>query len=559
MANYAPRSLRAVQSRDIRFSLAHFERALTECLGESHRDRPGTPCGRDPVLSAGPKQALTSYLLGEFLSKFDDGADNPLKQETTWERFHAAERLCFETNQRLQANGFKGPHERVILRARELASNILGRFDWDAAAKDFGWGPGASTRCTRRRSDAAYKYSGTPDTTYGNAALADAAIRSVYLWKSELDKLGPQDSGYCKVVPGNRIVTVPKNYKTDRTIAIEPCMNMYVQKGIGGLMRKRLRLAGCDLNDQSRNQRLARVGAISGRLATIDLSMASDTVSRVLVSKFIRTDWLEALEQSRSQFGILPSGEKIFYQKFSSMGNGFTFELESVIFYSLALAVTEACGEEVCRVSVYGDDIVVPSAAAGLLEGVLEAVGFKANVKKSFSAGPFRESCGKHYFLEHDITPFYVRGPVDKLTDLFLLHNNLFRWQQRVRDFAGFESLDSLLKKLRGMASAKWRKPRIPDGFGDGAFVGDLNVLQLAPHRHGWEYWVVNVLSQCSDAQFDCDLPGLLLKSLSDLEKIHPDTIRVSREIYPLRVGRVKQRKLLIPQYALVSEIARSL
>jgi hypothetical protein len=207
---------------------------------------------------------------------------------------------------------------------------LLGEFSWDDASVHFGWGPGASTRLPRRRSDAAFKYSGRPDTTIGNAILANACIMRSPLWQEGLTF--EEGSGYCSIVPGNRIITVAKNYKTNRTIAVEPCMNMYVQKGIGGLMRRRLKRAGFDLNDQTRNQRLALIGSFSGTLATIDMSMASDTVSYELVRLLAPSDWFEALEQCRSPVGVLPDGTRIWYHKFSSMGNGYTFELETAIF-----------------------------------------------------------------------------------------------------------------------------------------------------------------------------------------------------------------------------------
>jgi hypothetical protein len=85
------------------------------------------------------------------------------------------------------------------------------------------------------------------------------------------------------MVSGNNVDWVPKNYKTDRTIAIEPDWNMFLQKGLGGLLRRRLRRVGQDLNDQSTNRFCAAVGSIDGSLATLDMSMASDTVAYRLV------------------------------------------------------------------------------------------------------------------------------------------------------------------------------------------------------------------------------------------------------------------------------------
>ncbi len=561
MANVAPRILRNVSVDRIRLSLARFERDLCASLGEPLRADLGEP-GAGHYLSTGePRRDLSAYLLSEFASKLDDGKNDASKERTSLEKFREAERLCFETNQRLAVSGFTGQFEQAMVLARKVAAKILGRFDWDVAAEGFGWGPGASTRLPRTKSDAAYKYSGTPETTIGNAILADAAIRHVPSWKQELDKLTPGDVGYCKIVAGNRIVTVPKNYKTHRTIAIEPDMNMYVQKGIGSVMRKRLKAVGINLDDQTRNQRLAQVGSITGSLATIDLSMASDTISRVLVEKLIRPDWLEALEQSRSPFGVLPSGEKIFYQKFSSMGNGFTFELETVIFLSLALAWCHIHGEEVSRVSVYGDDIIIPSAVAESFLGLLTFCGFKANEKKSFWTGPFRESCGKHYSNGFEITPFYVRRVTSRLNDLFLLHNNLWRWFQRsksVLSVAEVDHIEGMLRSLKRLAPAKWRRPRIPDGYGDGAFVGFFDEITPKLHPDGWECWVVNVLLEQSTVIYT-DAPGLLPKALHNIyrrAKGSPPRIyeqqREEIEVHPSKVQGYRQVKMLIPQYALI-------
>ena len=542
-------SLRTASVGFVRFGLERFERNLSGLIGFS-RENPGQPGGCDPVFSNGLGTVISSYLLSELFSKFDDGRRNESKESTTWERFHEAEALCRETNERLAVTGFKGPFEQEILLAKKIAALVLGPFSLNAMAGSFGWGPGSTTRVRRSEADAAYKYSGKPETTYNNAAFAEAAIRCNPLWtQSILSQDECPDGRLTTEVPGNRVVTVPKNYKTDRTIAIEPCMNIFVQKGIGAVMRRRLNAAGCNLNDQTRNQRLARIGALSGLLATVDLSMASDTLSREFVSRFIRADWLMALEQSRSQFGVLPSGEKIFYQKFSSMGNGYTFELESLIFYSLALAHCRIHGAETQRVSVYGDDIIIPSAVTDSFLALLRFCGFKPNEKKTHKDGSFRESCGKHYFLEHDVTPFYVRKPVSALEDLFLVHNNLYRWVLRVLPDR-FEEFVPLLKSIRRLAPAKWRRARLPDGFGDGAFIGTFDEACPRRHQFGWEAWVISIYSPFSK-RVDVEVPGLLPKAFDmmsardrDLFGVCPPGDRV--EVHPTRVAGHREKRITV-------------
>jgi hypothetical protein len=338
-----------------------------------------------------------------------------------------------------------------------------------------------------------------------------------------------------KIVDGNRVVTVPKNYKTDRTIAIEPDMNIYVQKGIGGVIRNRLRAIGVNLDDQTKNQRLAEVGSFAGRLATIDLSMASDCISRIIVEKLIRSDWLEALGQCRSPFGVLPSGEKTFYQKFSSMGNGYTFELETLIFLSLAYAYATLHDEEVSRISVYGDDIIVPSTMAPGFCGLLQECGFTPNSKKSYWTGAFRESCGKHYYRGYDITPFYVKKYDGKLLSLFKIHNQIWRYQNRCV-WLGPErrkELLSICRWLRSYAPARWRRPSIVDGLGDGGFVGyfdEVNPIygyKQAKIEHGWDGYCFDTVLEQPVLDEDIDHHGLLVKAVARIDRKRNPAVHV--------------------------------
>ena len=73
----------------------------------------------------------------------------------------------------------------------------------------------------------------------------------------------------------------------------------------------------------------------------------------------------------------------------SPMGNGFTFELETLLFYALTMAV---CGKgNFVRVSVYGDDIICPTEHAQAVTSILVEAGFQLNLGKSFSSGPFQK------------------------------------------------------------------------------------------------------------------------------------------------------------------------
>jgi hypothetical protein len=188
---------------------------------------------------------------------------------------------------------------------------------------------------------------------------------------------------------------------------------------------------------------------------------------------------MSAIELSRSPQGTLPSGEIVTYRKVSSMGNGFTFELQSLIFYSAIQAVFELCPklgvDRRCR--VYGDDIIVPTPHARPLIELLSFLGFKTNEEKSFIDGPFRESCGKHYFLGHDVTPFYIRENIDNPQKIYWFHNQFILWLRRAESNRRICIIDDetyqFLLSIRALLPEKERR-LVPYGTpDDGSYLGD--------------------------------------------------------------------------------------
>jgi hypothetical protein len=93
---------------------------------------------------------------------------------------------------------------------------------------------------------------------------------------------------------------------------------MYLQKGVGNHIRRRLRRVGVNLNDQSVNRSLARMGAATGEVATLDLSSASDTVTIEAVRLLLPDDWFLYLNDIRSQ-EVLVEGTYVRTEMFSSM------------------------------------------------------------------------------------------------------------------------------------------------------------------------------------------------------------------------------------------------
>jgi hypothetical protein len=367
-----------------------------------------------------------TYLREEYLSKYaDPSPDGKLKRvEAAIDKWTSQEDLNLATNERLRSIEWDyNILPRVTLRSfvaftRRTISSILGPLD------DFivigGFSGGASTSHRRTASHPAWKFSDEADATEQATKFVDLIYRQSPL-------LGKYS--FCSrlnVVNGAVLFTVPKNALIERCACKEPDLNMYLQKGVGNHIARRLLRKGIDLWDQGVNRGLAKQGSLTGDLATLDLSSASDSVTIELVRLLLPHLWFEYLDDIRSQ-NVLVRGGYRRTEMFSSMGNGFTFGLESLLFYALARSVLYFEGIK-GRLSVYGDDIIVPSSGAYMLVSVLRFFGFSTNQEKSFIEGPFRESCGGHYHNGMDVTPFYLKRRPSRLTDLIRVANQLRSW-----------------------------------------------------------------------------------------------------------------------------------
>ena len=370
------------------------------------------------------------YLQSQFLSKFVSKDTDPAltRRQRAMNKWLAVERDNEATNDRLVTThgAFQILPRVTWSRFQEKLRSVIVAILGDTPPIETligGFSGGASTSKSRTSSQPARKFTGEADVTSAALPWFLLVMGEMPGWGALVPDLAINE------VTGNVFFTVPKNTEIDRVACKEPDLNMFLQKGIGDFIRQRLRKVGIDLNDQTRNQRLAQKGSYDGTLATIDLSSASDSVSRGLVELVMPITWYTLLDDVRSPVTVI-DGENHSNEMFSSMGNGFTFELESLLFY--AIARTTAYFRGVSGViSVYGDDIICPSELAEDLYWVLEFLGFTVNETKSFYNGSFRESCGGHYDNGVDITPFYLRKPIETLTDLIVILNQVRKWADR--------------------------------------------------------------------------------------------------------------------------------
>lgn len=223
----------------------------------------------------------------------------------------------------------------------------------------------------------------------------------------------------------SQAVCVPKDARTDRFIAVEPMLNAMAQQGIRSMLDKYLSRWDIKLRRQEGNVKLARIASERGfspnGFATIDLSSASDTITTSLVKYLLPIGWFNLLNDARTD-NVEWKKEVHPTQSFSTMGNAFTFPLQCLIFSSLVRACLAACAAEDRRWKVYGDDIVIPVSASGLLLEVLRFVGFVPNKEKSFVTGFFRESCGGDFLGGYDVRPVYLKKDIAGKENLQNLH-----------------------------------------------------------------------------------------------------------------------------------------
>jgi len=240
-----------------------------------------------------------------------------------------------------------------------------------------------------------------------------------------------------------KVITVPKTLKTPRIIAVEPTCMQYMQQAlcrefvvsfesdrVGKNSRRNLIEGQIGFSDQVPNRLLAAEGSLTGELATLDLSEASDRVSIGHVENLL-CNWpllREVVMATRSSKAQVPGWGVITLSKFASMGSALTFPIEAAVFLTAVyMGIENGLNRRITRkdveshsgrVRVYGDDIIVPVDSVCSVNQVLELLGFKVNTGKSYWNGKFRESCGGDYYDGVDVTPVRVRRDLpSSLTD----------------------------------------------------------------------------------------------------------------------------------------------
>lgn len=454
----------------------------------------------EPTNYVDPQSFFLDYQAVKLLSKYphlDTGIDT---REVAKKKFDWAEDLCRRTNTRFRMRDdgylFDDRVERVLANSARKIARILGRVP-ELSEMDFSFGPGAAYG-VRGETSVYNKVTSTLECTY-------VFVDKLQEFLEEFPGWFPEGIHEVVLLPGSQLTFTSKDAKTDRPICIEPLLNGLYQKGASSWIRHRLKKFGINLDDQSINQRLAAL-AHKLNLATGDFTSASDTVAYRLVLDQLPFDWFDFLNVARCPSYQYNGAWKTF-QKFSSMGNAYTFELETLLFYAIACSCCEELGVEYktgVNLSVYGDDVIIPRDAFDLFSEVTKIAGFELNQTKSFREGNFFESCGHDYFDGQFVRPFLIRKRLNKLLPSFYAANTVQRLRNRIPkgSFTGayihasdrvdrVQAVDDRLRDLHSWC-VRCIPPGLrvlgPEGYGDGHLIAELDESRATRHPC-WDGW----------------------------------------------------------------------
>lgn len=244
-----------------------------------------------------------------------------------------------------------------------------------------------------------------------------------------------------------RLKFVPKNYKTTRSICMEPRAKAWAQQAVRLVYEDWLRQGPfrffVDLKRQDRSRSMARLGSFTCLVDTVDLSSASDSVLWELVFRTFPAKVLKHLLATRTSMVELPDGTIFQMKKFAPMGSALCFPVQSTIYTAVILLQYIAYfrgmaaddpnlfqgfdfsnvmsiiapgigkyGDLLQPFVCYGDDLILDTRITSNTIDCLSTLGFEVNKEKSFMANDaIRESCGIYAYVGKDVTPLLFKVP----------------------------------------------------------------------------------------------------------------------------------------------------
>lgn len=457
-----------------------------------------------------PKAFAWAYQVCSLIRKYPFTGNEDASRRAAISSFWQAEIHNLDTSARWAVEEDSGYLETLTRRLHDFLGPCP---TWDNVIDrgDFGPGTNQEYNLDGALTGAEFKLASRPVCFARNTHLASLVIDSIPGWRMTTELL--YGINPVEQVLTSSMFTVPKDAKTDRTAFKEPLIESFLQKGIAAFLRDRFSREGRDLSYSWRTcHQLARLGSITDLWCTVDLKSASDSITTSMLASLFTTDslrrWFEMMDKVRSKAGICltdaPDAARFHrFILFSSMGNAYTFELESALFYCVLTSIIPGiwCGTGSTRVlrwphvAVFGDDLVFPAAYADRVVSTLGWLGFRVNAHKSFFKGSFRESCGRDFNRGWDVRPLFITKRLENGEAIKALANGIYHHGSMFRECPGSSRTFTM-----GEWKATWSQVvaqiptalrlvnATPPGVPGGLWVGSWEATNSGPSGSAWNW-----------------------------------------------------------------------
>lgn len=234
------------------------------------------------------------------------------------------------------------------------------------------------------------------------------------------------------IVPGSVGDSVYKNRKSRRFINKEPMGNMLLQRLPSRAIREVFNskilhlgkgsvIANPLYNPLDSGQERHRMMIADDNVSTVDWKNASDSIHRDGTRFLFPAKLNNLLERWRSPMVLISDGKyQDWYvsEKLCSMGNGFCFEILTLVLLALARTLDP-------HASVYGDDVIINNDHVDEFIAAAQALGFSLNTTKSFVKSDYRESCGAFYYKPVGYITSFDITRCESETDIIVCCNKL--------------------------------------------------------------------------------------------------------------------------------------
>jgi len=413
-------SLTATVGRPFRATERSMRSVVPDWITKFHDHSPDT----DPI------PFMTTYMTSSFFKRFmtvSELAKTDLLEANAFSSFAAT---C-DIGERWVLPPEESESGYIIELAAMRIGSVLGQFRWLDVFPLCGHGPNASVGLSRLDSfvhKKCHHFTGTPS--------AHSVFEQYLSWDTSYptgDEVGGNRLSYYKLhfaaVNSSVLSFVPKRWDKLRSITVVPIVNMFLGLGLGRRIAQRLFRVGIDLSSQQDvHKNLARLASEypEMHLATVDWTEASDRLWVLLIERLLRyaPGWFPAIQAIRcGTTQHVSTHTSLNLPMIGGMGEGFTFPLQTLVFWALisACADLELWQCERRRrdlpvnfwggVTTFGDDCICDSRLLPRLNRLAQVLCWRVNVEKTFSEGPIRESCGGDYYYGMAIRPFFLERP----------------------------------------------------------------------------------------------------------------------------------------------------